>query len=93
LRKHIRPVIDVDPRDAGLCFGSARALAVMQRVIELLRGVITMSINMNNDEIPIETGDDYEVVAGEEEIYLEETEEKLRAILISDDLFSSENDS
>jgi len=49
-----------------------------------------MSINMNNDKVipnKLPNGADacYEVVAGQEEIYLEETEEELRGILISED--------
>jgi hypothetical protein len=49
-----------------------------------------MSINMSNDNvipknIPNDTDAYYETVASQEEIYLEETEEELRAILISED--------
>ena len=45
-----------------------------------------MAINTNNDEnIPIETEDRFEKLASREEIYLEETEEEVRAILTSDD--------
>jgi len=49
-----------------------------------------MSTSMSNDKviptnIPADTDAYYEAVAGQEEIYLEETEEKLRAILISED--------
>jgi len=45
-----------------------------------------MSINMSKDKnIPTDTESYYETVASQEEIYLEETEEELRAILISDD--------
>ena len=45
-----------------------------------------MIINPNDDtNIPIETEDRYETLARQEEIYLEETEEQVRAILTSDD--------
>ena len=49
-----------------------------------------MSININNDSVILNgssagTGSVAETVAGQEEIYLEKTEEKLRAILISED--------
>lgn len=45
-----------------------------------------MTMNMNNDEnIPVEPENGYETLASEEEIYLEETEEEIRAILTSDD--------
>jgi len=45
-----------------------------------------VSINMNNDEnIPTGTDAYYEEVASQEEMYLEETEEELRAIFSSDD--------
>ena len=45
-----------------------------------------MSININNDKnIPAETEAYCETVASQEEIYLEETEEELRAILIFGD--------
>jgi hypothetical protein len=45
-----------------------------------------MSINMSNDKnIPTDTEAYYEELASQEEIYLEETEEELRAILTSDD--------
>jgi hypothetical protein len=45
-----------------------------------------MSINMSNGKnIPNDTDAYYEAVASQEEIYLEETEERLRAILISED--------
>ena len=41
-----------------------------------------MSINMSKDQnIPTDTESYYEMVASQEEIYLEETEEELRAIL------------
>ncbi len=51
-----------------------------------LPGEIVMSINMSKDKnIPTDTESYYETVASQEEIYLEETEEELRAILISDD--------
>jgi hypothetical protein len=51
-----------------------------------------MSINMNDDEmipenIPTDIDACYEIVASQEEIYLETTEETLRAILISEDPF------
>jgi hypothetical protein len=49
-------------------------------------GKITMTINTNDDKnIPIETEAYYEAFAGQEEIYLEATEEEVRAILASDD--------
>ena len=45
-----------------------------------------MAINTNNDKsIPTDTEAYYEELASQEEIYLEETEEEVRAILISDD--------
>jgi len=45
-----------------------------------------MAINTNNDKnIPAETEACYETIASQEEIYLEETEEEVRAILTSDD--------
>ncbi len=45
-----------------------------------------MSINMNSDKnIPTDTEAYYETVASQEEIYLEEVEEELRAILIFSD--------
>ena len=39
----------------------------------------------SDSNIPTGTGDYYEAVASQEEIYLEETEEELRAIFVSDD--------
>ena len=46
-----------------------------------------MSINMSNDEnVPTDIDAYYEAVASQEELYLEETEEEVRAIIISDDL-------
>ena len=51
-----------------------------------------MSINMSNEkDIPADTEAYYETVASQEEIYLEETEEELRAILTSDDASPSRN--
>lgn len=45
-----------------------------------------MAINTNNDKsIPTNTKDYYEEPAAQEEIYLEEIEEELRASLTSDD--------
>lgn len=49
-----------------------------------------MSINMSNDNvipknIPNDVDAYYETVASQEEMYLEETEEELRAILVSED--------
>jgi hypothetical protein len=45
-----------------------------------------MSINPSKDKnIPTDTEACYETVASQEEIYLEETEEEVRAILMSDD--------
>jgi len=45
-----------------------------------------MRINMSKDNsIPSDTEACYETVASQEEIYLEVTEEELRAILTSDD--------
>jgi len=49
-----------------------------------------VSININSDSVILNgssagTGSVAETVAGQEEIYLEKTEEKLRAILISED--------
>jgi hypothetical protein len=46
---------------------------------------LTMSINMGNEKnIPPDTEACYETVASQEEIYLETTEEELRAILTSE---------
>lgn len=43
-----------------------------------------MTLYKGNEQIlPLDTEDSYENVAGEEEIYLEETEEELRTTLIS----------
>ena len=42
-------------------------------------------MNKPNSNIPTHTDAYYEAVASQEEIYLEETEEELRAIFISDD--------
>ncbi len=51
-----------------------------------------MSINMSNDKnISTDTEAYYETIASQEEIYLEETEEELRAILTSDDPSPSRN--
>ena len=52
-----------------------------------------MSINMGNDKmmpqnIPTDADTYYEIVASQEEIYLETIEETLRAILISEDPFA-----
>ena len=53
-----------------------------------------MSINMSNHKnIPTDTEACYEELASQEEIYLEETEEELRAILIFDDPSPSGNNS
>ena len=53
-----------------------------------------MSINMNDDKnIPTYTEAYYETVASQEEIYREETEERLRASLTSDDPSSLQNNS
>jgi hypothetical protein len=49
-----------------------------------------MSINMNDGKnIPTDTEACYETVASQEEIYLEETEEELRAILVFSDPYPS----
>jgi PHD/YefM family antitoxin component YafN of YafNO toxin-antitoxin module len=49
-----------------------------------------MTNNTDDDRnIPIETEDRYETLASQEEIYLEETEEEVRAILTSDDQSSA----
>jgi len=49
-----------------------------------------MAINTNEDKrIPSDTDADAEAVASQEEIYLEETEEEVRAILTSDGQVSS----
>jgi len=49
-----------------------------------IEGGITMLINMNNDKnIPTDTEACYEELASQEELYLEETEEEVRAILTS----------
>lgn len=51
-----------------------------------------MSINMSNDAtIPTDSEAYYETVVSQEEIYLEETEEELRAILTFDDPSPSED--
>ena len=51
-----------------------------------LTGEMTMAINTNKDKnIPPDTEACYETLASQEEIYLEETEEEVRAILTSDD--------
>ena len=53
-----------------------------------------MSINMSDDKnIPADAEACYEAVASQEEIYLEETEEELRAILIFYDPPPSQNTS
>jgi hypothetical protein len=53
-----------------------------------------MSINMSKDKnIPTDTEAYYETVASQEEVYLEEREEELRAILTSDDSSPSQNNS
>ena len=41
-------------------------------------------MNQSNSNIPPDTDASYEAVASREEIYLEETEEELRAIFVSD---------
>lgn len=50
-----------------------------------------MAITTNNDDknIPADTEACYETLAGQEEIYLEEREEEVRAILTSGDLSPS----
>jgi hypothetical protein len=54
--------------------------------LTILTGDIAMIINPNDDtNIPVETEDRYETLARQEEIYLEETEEEVHAILTSDD--------
>jgi len=51
-----------------------------------LNGERTMAMNTNNDKtFPTDTEACYEELAGQEEIYLGETEEEVRAILTSDD--------
>jgi hypothetical protein len=51
-----------------------------------------MSTNMNNDkDNPTDAEACYETVAGQEEIYLEETEEEVRAILVFCDPPPSQN--
>jgi hypothetical protein len=53
-----------------------------------------MSINMNDEtNIPTDAEAYYEELAGQEEIYLEETKEEVRAILTSDDPSPSRNQS
>lgn len=45
-----------------------------------------MAVNTNNDKNnSLETEACYEILASQEEIYLEETKEEVRAILISED--------
>ena len=52
-----------------------------------------MSINMNNDKnIPTDTDAHYEELASQEELYLEETEEEVVAILTSYVSSASQND-
>jgi len=52
-----------------------------------------MSIDKSNDEsIPTYTEAYYEELASQEELYLEETEEEVRAILVSNDSSASQND-
>jgi hypothetical protein len=52
-----------------------------------------MSININNDKnIPIDTDACYEELASQEELYLEETEEEVVAILTSYVASASQND-
>ena len=47
---------------------------------------MTMSTNKSNDDtVPTYSDAYYEAVASQEEIYLEETEEEVRAILVFDD--------
>lgn len=48
-----------------------------------------MPMNMDDDCTPADTQAYYEAIASQEEIYLEETEERLRAILISYDPYPS----
>lgn len=51
-----------------------------------------MSINMSDDKnMPTDTEAYCEELASQEEIYLEETEEELRAILVSEDPSPSQN--
>jgi hypothetical protein len=51
-----------------------------------------MLIDTSNDEnIPTHTEDYYEEIASQEDVYLEEREEELRAILTSHDPFPSRN--
>jgi len=50
----------------------------------------TMSIYKSDESFPTDTEAYYEVVASQEEIYLEEVEEELRAILIFDNPSPSE---
>ena len=51
-----------------------------------------MSINTSNDKnTSIDTEARYETAASQEEIYLEEREEKVRAILMSDDPSPNKN--
>jgi hypothetical protein len=47
----------------------------------------------NDEEIPIGSEAYFEQVASQEEIYLEETEEELRMILVFDDLPPSRSES
>jgi hypothetical protein len=63
--------------------------------VQMLRGeMTTMFLYQRNDEnIPTDREACYEAVASQEEIYLEETEEELRAILESDDSPPLRNDS
>jgi hypothetical protein len=53
----------------------------MSHLIE--KEMMTMPISLNDDKnISAETEACYEIVASQEEVYLEETEEEIRAILI-----------
>jgi hypothetical protein len=51
------------------------------------------SDNSKDKEIPIQNDAYYEEVACQEEVYLEETEEELRAILVFDDTCPSQSSS
>jgi len=65
---------------------SVRVTAPMLGTITSLKnGEILMAITNDNNSIPNDKETNNEELAVQEEIYLEETEEEVRAILISDD--------
>ena len=76
------------------CPGNLEAVLAFAALAQTEREVTTMSTYKSNDEnIPTQTKDYYEEIASQEEVYLEEREEELRAILTSHDPFPSRNSS